>query len=88
MNAILEALEYGDPTALENLEDLAERVNTAPDAMLMLLSCIGAAHAMGDDFLKAEETCETAAETAHIEEQRAGIVGEADGRAWLAERGA
>jgi tetratricopeptide (TPR) repeat protein len=65
---------HGDTAALEKLQDLAERANEAPDAKPTVFSYIGAAYKRGDDFLKAQEAYETAAETAQTEEQRAGSV--------------
>jgi len=64
----------GDTTAIDQLQQLAEQVKDFPDVLSIIYGFVGEAYQLGDDFLKANEVYERAAEAAQTDKQRANYI--------------
>ena len=64
----------GDTGAIERLQSLAAQANLPPELVPTVRNYIGMSYEQGDDFLRASEAYEAAAEVAQTEEGRASLV--------------
>ncbi len=79
IEAIYLRLRYGrgDTTALDKLQDLAERAKEAPEVLPTVYEFVGSAYDIAEEFQAANKAYESAAEVAQSEEERAQYVNSA-----------